>query len=85
MEDLKKLVKDKKAFVGTDQTIKNLKLGKVSKVLLSSNCPSDVKGDIKHYAALSNAKIEELDVPSDELGIICKKQFKISVMGVKKE
>lgn len=85
MEDVKKLAKEKKAFVGTDQTIKNLKLGKVSKVLLASNCPADVKGDIKHYAALSNAKLEELDIPSDELGILCKKQFKISVIGIKKE
>lgn len=85
MEDIKKLVKEKKAFVGTTQTIKGLKAGKISRVLLASNCPADVKGDIKHYAALSGAKVEEMEVPSDEMGILCKKQFKISVVGVKKE
>lgn len=85
MEDIKKLVKEKKIFIGKEQTMKNLKLGKVSKVLIASNCPDDVKEDMKHYSELSNADVVELDIPNDELGLMCRKPFSISVLGVKKE
>lgn len=85
MEDIKKLVKEKKVFIGADQTIKNLKLGKLSKVFVASNCPDNLKEDIKHYAALSGTEVVELDIPNDELGLMCRKPFSISVFGVKKE
>lgn len=85
MEDIKKLVKDKKALIGTEQTMKSLKQGKVAKVLITSNCPNDVKEDVKHYAKLSSAEVIELDIPNDELGILCRKQFPVSVMGINKE
>lgn len=84
MEDIKKLVKEKKVFIGTDQTLKNLKLGKVSKVLLASNCPQDVVESVERYAKMSGAAVERLSIPNDELGIICRKHFFISVMSVKK-
>ena len=84
MEDIKKLVKDKKVFIGTEQTIKNLKLGRISKVFVASNCSKDTRGDINHYAKLSNAAVVELDTPNDELGILCRKQFSVSILGVKK-
>ena len=84
MEDIKKLVKEKKVFIGKDQTLKNLRLGKVSKVLLASNCPAELKETIKRYSKMSGASVEQLDVPNDELGILCRKHFFISVMGVKK-
>ncbi len=84
MEDIKKLVKDKKVFIGLDETVKNLKLGKVSKVFLTSNCPADVRETIERYSKMAGAEIEQLEIPNDELGIICRKHFFISVMSVKK-
>jgi len=64
--------------------LKNLKLAKVAKVLLASNCPSDLKETVERYAKMSKVDVEQLDVPNDELGIICRKHFFISVMSVKK-
>lgn len=84
MEDIKKLVKDKKVFIGTGQTLKNLKLGKVSKVILASNCPQDVVESVERYAKMGSVPVEKLKIPNDELGIICRKHFFISVMSVKK-
>lgn len=83
ISEIKKGVKDKKALIGTARTIKGLKLGKLQKVFLTSNCPASVKSSIEHYSKLSNCKIEHLDIPNDELGVICKKQFSISVIGLK--
>mgnify|MGYP001602334314 CR=1 FL=1 len=84
MEEITKLVKAKKAVVGTQLTLKFLKEGKLSKVYLSANAPLEVKDDIKTYAAISGVEIVELDVPNDELGVICKKPFPISVLGALK-
>ena len=78
--ELKKMLKSGSVIIGTERTIKNLKLGKVQKVLMSSNCPTNVEKDIDYYAALSGAEIYKLDCPNDELGVICKKPFSISIL-----
>ena len=80
VEDLKQALKEKEMVLGTKETIKGLKQGKLSKVFLASNCPNHVKEDIKHYAKLANAEVEELKIPDDEVGLLCKKQFSVSVL-----
>ena len=82
--EIKKLLKAGNIIIGTERTIKNLKLGKVQKVLVSSNCPSNVEKDINYYASLSGAELHKLDYPNDELSVICKKPFSISVLALLK-
>ncbi len=82
--DIKKILKSKKLVIGTEKTLKNLKRGKASKVYETANSPERIKEDIKQYAKLSKAELIELDVPNDELGVICKKPFSISVLSVAK-
>jgi len=84
IDDIKKGVKERKIIIGTSRTIKALKLGKISKVFLTSNCPSDVKEDIEYYSKLSKVKVVKLRQPNVELGTICKKPFPISVLSFKK-
>lgn len=83
ISEIKKGIKEKKVVIGTEQAIKQLKLGKLQKVFLTSNCPQSVRKDIAHYSKLSSCKTEVLSVPNDELGVVCKKQFSISVLGIK--
>lgn len=78
--EIKKMLKAGNVLIGTERTIKSLKLGKVQKVLVSSNCPAKVENDINYYAGLSGAEFHKLDYPNDELSVICKKPFSISVM-----
>lgn len=82
--EIKKMLKSKKLVIGTEKTIKNLKKGKASKVYVTTNCPKSIKEDIKHYAKLNKADLIELKIPNDDLGVICKKQFSISVLSVSK-
>lgn len=82
--EIKKLLKMDKVIIGTEKTIKNLKLGKLSKIFLSENCPEDVKGDISRYAGLVDVKVTKLNLPNDELGVLCKKPFSTSVLGITK-
>ena len=78
--EIKKMLKSGSIIIGTERTIKNLKSGKVQKVLISSNCPAKVERDINYYSSLSGAELHKLDYPNDELSVICKKPFSISVI-----
>ena len=82
LAELKKMLKSGNVIIGTERAVKNLKLGKVEKVLLSSNCPAKVEKEINYYTGLSGAESYKLDYPNDELGVICKKPFPISVLAL---
>ena len=82
--EIKKIIKAKNFVVGTERTIKNLKLGKVEKVIISSNCSERVLDDLSYYAGLSKAETVKVNYPNEELGVICKKPFSISVLSILK-
>ncbi len=82
ISELKKLLKTDKIILGTDRTLKLLKLGSADRVFLSCNCPEEVKKDIEYYAKLSNVPLIHLKQPNDELGILCKKPYPVSVLSV---
>ena len=82
--EIKKMLKAGNVIIGTERTMKNLKLGRVQKVLVSSNCPARVESSINYYAGLSGAELHKLDYPNDELSVICKKPFAISVLALLK-
>ena len=80
--ELRKLLTDKKIIIGKERTLKQLKVGKLKKVFVSSNCPDNLKEDLKYYCSFGNVELMELNYPNDELGTICKNPFSISVIGV---
>ena len=84
LSEIKKGLKERKLILGTSNTIKKLKVNKVNKVWLSSNVPKNVKDDISHYCSINNINIVQLKIPNDELGVLCKKQFSISVLSMVK-
>ena len=82
--EIKKLLKAKSLVIGTEKTLKSLKLGRIEKVILSSNCPDKVAEDLNYYAGLSNVETVKVHYPNEELGVICKKPFSISVLSILK-
>ena len=80
IEEIKKALADGNVMIGTERTLKGLKLGKVEKVFVTSNCSADVKEQIEHYAGLAKVKVVMLKQPNDELGALCKKPYAISVL-----
>lgn len=82
LSELRKHVQSSKLVIGTDEVMKLLKHNKVAKIFAAANCPKSVKEDLKHYCAMGDCELSELPVPNDELGILCKKPFSISVVGV---
>jgi ribosomal protein L30E len=87
-EELKLLrdrVKEDKAIVGMERVIKALKTGNLSKVFLASNVAEDAKENVEHYTKLSNISLVVLGLDNEELGVLCKKNFFISVVGITEE
>ena len=84
LEEIKKNLKSDKLVIGTSSCIKNLKLGKLSKIFVSSNTPQTTVLDIKQYKKLTDIDFIQLDVPNDELGMFCKKPYSVSVIGLLK-
>ena len=82
--EIKKLIKSKKVVIGTERTIKALKLGRVEKVIISSNCSETVLNDLSYYAGLGKTETIKVSYPNNELGVICKKPFSISVLSILK-
>ena len=82
IDEIKKALFDGKAVIGTKKILNNLKSGKLETIYLSLNCPESVKKDIQYYSKLNETKIIQLKVPNDELGVLCKKTFSISILGV---
>ena len=80
-EELKDAIQDKNLIIGTGRIIKSLRAGKLKKVFLSKNCPLGIKNDIRHYAKLGKIDIFELSISNEEIGVMCKKPFSISVLG----
>jgi len=84
-DEVKKLAAAKKVVIGTERVMKMLRAGKISRVFVTSNCPKEVRENLERYASISKADVVQLDIPNDELGVVCKKQFSISIVGVSKE
>ena len=83
--ELRDLLDTNKVVIGTERVMKQLKLGKISKVFLTVNCPDYVSSEIEKHAKISKADVVKLSIPNEELGVICKKPFSISIAGILKE
>ena len=83
LTEIKNKLKTEKLVIGKSNTLKLLKLGKLSKIFLSANTPKEQEDDIKYYSKLAGVDVEKVDLPNDELGTYCKKPFSISVIGLK--
>ncbi len=81
MTDFNQLINTGKATVGTEKTLKELKLGKLAKIYVTKNCPAEIKENVERQASLTKTEIEHLDIPNNELGTLCKKPFSISLLG----
>jgi len=81
-KEIKQMLESDRLVIGTERTMKLLKQGKLELVYLSSNCPDDIKTQVMHYSKMSQIETKELDIPNDDLGVLCRKPFMISMIGL---
>ena len=82
---LKEKIQLKKVIIGSERILKGLKKGTMKKIFLASNCPAELKKDLLYYASLSGSSVVLLALNGEELGVFCKKNFLISVVGLTEE
>jgi large subunit ribosomal protein L30e len=80
MDELRNALKEATVTFGTEGTLKKLRNGKAKKVFISSNCPESTKKRIEYYTKIGKIELVKLDIPGDEIGMVCKKPFSISVL-----
>jgi large subunit ribosomal protein L30e len=78
------MMAQKSLTLGTDLVLKGLKQAKFQKVFLAANCPPETEKSISHYCTIQQIPCEKVGIESDELGVVCKKPFAISVLAVRK-
>jgi len=83
-EKIRKANESKKLVFGFSSVRKKLMGKKLAEVILASNCPDDTKKRIVSYCEELGISVYMLDSDSIELGILCRKNFKICVVGIEK-
>jgi len=76
-------VKTGKVVLGAESAVKNAQTGKAKLLVISANCPAEIRSDIEYYAGLSGVKIMVYQGTSIDLGMVCKKPFTVSALTVK--
>lgn len=82
--EIRKIVESKKAILGTKRTLKAFQSNKLKTVFLAKNVPEELKEDFEKYSKSSGFKLVNTSFSNEELGVICRKPFFVSVIGVLK-
>ena len=82
LKSLHSLAQARKLVIGSDRVLKELRKGNLKRVLIAKNCPIQQKQDLIHYAALTKVPMVALEQNNEELGVLCKKNFFVAVVGI---
>jgi ribosomal protein L30E len=82
LDDIRKLQKSGKLVIGKNRVLRGLKAGSIKQVYMTSNIDGTTKRAIETYASMGAVDLKQLNIPNDELGVVCKKPFPIMVLGV---
>jgi len=79
---IKNIVQTGQIVIGSRETIKLLKLGKVKAVIYASNIPKSLEDDLKYYSKFSNVMLIKYPGSNRELGAAIGKPFSVLMMGI---
>ncbi|MBD3262956.1 hypothetical protein GF374_01080 [Candidatus Woesearchaeota archaeon] len=84
-EKILEAIKENKIEFGTKRALKLLKENKVKEIYISSTYPERLTNELKHAAEINKIPVNRLEINSEELSVLCKKPFLISVAIIKQE
>ena len=76
-------VKTGKVSFGSNVALQNAKTGKAKMIVLASNCPKDIKEQIKYYGKISGVPVIDYKGGSMDLAEVCHKLFIISALSIR--
>ncbi len=72
-----------KVTLGGGNAARNTKLGRGRMIVLSSNCPANVRDDVMYYAKFSGLPVVIYKGTSIDLGMACGKPFMVSALTIR--
>ena len=81
---IKDALLNKKLIIGQNSILKALRKKSLNKVFVASNISKIMYDELKHYCNITKTEIEQLKISNEEFGILCKKQYLISSIGIAK-
>lgn len=84
LNELKEALNKKNVVIGSRQAIRLLKTGELKSIIVSQNCPENIKKDINHYAKMRQMDVKKFNGDSKQLGILCGRPFSIATIAIKK-
>ena len=72
-----------KILYGTNSALKSAKARKAKLIIVASNCPQNIREDIKYYCKLSKVPVSIYKGSSLDLGAVCGKPFEVSALTIK--
>jgi large subunit ribosomal protein L30e len=76
-------VKTGKVSFGANSALQNAKTGKAKMIILASNCPKDIKDDVKYYGKISKVPVIAYKGTSMDLAEVSGKLFIISALSIR--
>ena len=83
VEIIKKALKSKNLVVGYKSTMRLLKRGKASKIIVASNAPNHIVEELEHLSKIFGAEVLRFEKDNLGLGAVCRKPFGVSVLSIK--
>jgi len=81
INSLKKVIENNKAVFGAKETLELAKKkAALDGIFIASNCPEEIKAKFSEL----EVNVQDSEKTNKELGILCRKGFNISVIGIKK-
>jgi large subunit ribosomal protein L30e len=76
-------VKTGKVSLGAASAVQNAQTGKAKLIILASNCPKNVRGDVEYYSKLSKVPMIIYKGTSLDLAAVCGKPFSVSALSIR--
>jgi ribosomal protein L30E len=80
ISQINKIIEAEKAVFGINETLKLIKKKQIEGVFIASNCPEEIEAKLNEL----KVEVKESEKTNLELGVLCKKSFNVSVVGVRK-
>lgn len=77
------VVRTGKVYFGTKSTLQSAKNGKAKLVIITMNCPPNVRDDVEKYCKLSKIPVITYRGSSKDLAAVCGKPFIISALAIR--
>lgn len=81
MKDLEKVNK----IAGNSAVVRKIYSNELKEILIASNCSKEIENKIVDLAKINRIPVKKIEEDSKKLGILCKKTYNISVLGLLKE